>query len=37
MRLTSELVILKAQGPAGKRKERSIISRDSHKEVSQII
>ena len=32
MRLTSETVILKAQGPVGKRKDRSVISRYSHEE-----
>lgn len=30
MRLTSESVFLKAQGPVGARKERRIISRDSY-------
>ena len=33
MRLTSETAILKAQGQVGKRKDRSIISRGSHRGV----
>ena len=33
MRLTSETAILKAQGRVGKRKDRSIISRGSHRGV----
>lgn len=33
MRLTSETAILKAQGPLGKRKDRRIISRGSHRGV----